>query len=168
MGDKYCVNIQIGGEITTDQISELWVLVLRSMVGWDWGDYYRAHQVEQFVENINDAAQTIDSFWLYDAEGNHTSFEEIAAFCRKAGLSYLIHEDPYADYAEEYKWWVPGLKPEEQRTVLAVSGKPAITIDTLLEHLHAYVGQVGICVEMLGQLIEHHKPPDIPALTIKE
>jgi hypothetical protein len=166
MGDRYCVDISIGGEITKEQISDLWVFVLRASVGWDWGDEYKDHQAEEFVKHVYSAVKEGRPFCLYDSSGNHTTFVEIVPFCRKHGLSYLIHEEQFADYAEEYKWWTPEMGKEN--SVLAVSGSEAIPVKQLKDHLDAYVGQATLCVQMLEQLIITNTAPDIPALTIKE
>ena len=161
--DRYCVDIKIGGEITEEGISELWPLVLNAMVGWGWDECYQESQVEEYVQYVRETAKDGIAFELYDSQGNHATFEEIAKFCQKAGLTYCIHEEAYGELAEDFKWWKPGM--DEETDVLAAAGDPMLDVARIEKLLTLGDRELRIA---LTNIVTESKLPVIPALTIKE
>lgn len=159
MGDHYPVDIKVGGVLTAAKLKAFVTAVDQDgSAEPDWGEEVlnlggiRAHVLAAA------SARPPTYVRFHATNGDSDSFEQTRKACRRLGLTFVEHADPFDGEDAWNSWWAPGM-PGEEGGYSTVDGKALVEVK-------AVRGVLEFGIERVREYLDQATPPEVPPVVI--
>lgn len=153
MADRVDATITIGGQVPADRLEELLGVIESEGLGRDWEERFQSR--DELLAYLQDGAEGVT---FYGREASGGEFDELAAYCVEAGLTYVLTYDGYGcEWGPARRIRRPGDAGDGVTCSLnADGGTPCVTADDIR---FAGLADVEAILEHLRLFADPHVPP---------